>query len=73
MITYWGHGFEMKNFLPRRVTPTSKKCIDYMTATEEHRIETLEITKTDHFALTAEQTFTLKKCKLTAPVKKRDS
>ena len=69
----WAHGFKTQKFLPTRVTPTSKTCINYMITTKEHKIETLEISIHDDFAGPAEITLKLEKCKLTALVKKLET
>ena len=59
---------KFQNFLPTRVTQTSKKCIEHMITTKQHQRGTLEITLSNHFAVIPETTLKLEKRKPSAPL-----
>ena len=47
------YDFQVQNFLPTRVTPTSKTCLDHLITERTVNTETIQTTISDHFTVTA--------------------
>ena len=45
--------FQVRNVLPTRVTPSSKRCLDHMITESTVNTETIQTTISDHFTVTA--------------------